>query len=155
MIRIAALAVVGLFLFATAGTSFSKEPEIITKKSASDVATTVERLQAAIQSRGARVFTTVDHAAGAETADLELRPTTLVVFGNPKLGTPLMQSARTTGLDLPLKVLVWQDADGGVNVSYVPPSVIARRHGIEDQAAVVEKMAAALDAITTEAAAAQ
>lgn len=127
-----------------------KDP-LMVRTSPHDVPTTVQRLAAAVTSRGAKIVATVDHAAAAEASGLSLRPTVLVLFGNPKLGTPLMQSEQTVGLDLPLRVLVWQDAAGATQVGYAPPSVIASRHGIEDQGELIEKMAGALSAITAEA----
>jgi uncharacterized protein (DUF302 family) len=75
------------------------------------------------------VFAQIDHAAGATGVGLPLLPTTLVVFGNPAAGTPVMQAAQTAGIDLPLKALVWQGADGAVHLSYNDPAWIAARHG--------------------------
>src|SRR5262249_37421464 len=80
--------------------------------------------------KGITVFARVDHAAGAKSVGLALRPTTLVIFGNPAAGTPLMQAAQTAGIDLPLKTLVWQDADGSVKVTYNDPAWIAARHAL-------------------------
>ncbi len=75
-----------------------------------------------------KVFARIDHAAGATEAGLELRPTELIIFGNARGGTPLMQASQTAGIDLPLKVLVWQDATGKTQVSYNEPSWIVQRH---------------------------
>ena len=83
---------------------------LVTLQSSHDVATTLERLTAALEAKGVRVFARIDHAAGAASVGLALRPATLVIFGNPAAGTPLMQAAQTVGIDLPLKALVWQDA---------------------------------------------
>ena len=104
---------------------------LVTLQSSHDFATTLERLTAALESKGVRVFAQIDHAAGATSAGLELRPTTLVVFGNPVAGTPLMQAVQTAGIDLPLKALVWQDAQGAVHLTYNDPVWIAARHGLE------------------------
>ena len=104
---------------------------LVTLQSAHDFATTLERLTAALESKGVRVFAQIDHAAGATSAGLELRPTTLVVFGNPVAGTPLMQAVQTAGIDLPLKALVWQDAQGAVQLTYNDPVWIAARHGLD------------------------
>lgn len=92
----------------------------------------------------------VDHAAGAATVDLKLRPTTVLVFGNPKGGTPLIQCAQTIGIDLPLKALVWQDAHGQVWLGYNDPAWIVARHGVPDcpAAAPVAKALAGLSAAT-------
>lgn len=137
-------------LFAAPTISAAAEDPLITKPSLHDVPTTVQRLEAAVNSRGAAVVAKIDHAAAAEASGLSLRPTVLVLFGNPKLGTPLMQSEQTAGLDLPLRVLVWQDADGTTHVGYTPPNLIATRHGITDRPEVVEKIAGALAAIADE-----
>ena len=125
---------------------------LVTLKSSHDFAATLERLTAALEAKGVRVFARIDHAAGATSAGLELRPTTLVVFGNPVAGTPLMQAAQTAGIDLPLKALVWQDGQGAVHLTYNDPAWIAARHGLErsaDQA--VTAMAAGLAAFARHA----
>lgn len=137
-------------LFAAPAISAAGENPLITKPSPHDVPTTVQRLEAAVNSRGATVVAKIDHAAAAEASGLSLRPTVLVLFGNPKLGTPLMQSEQTAGLDLPLRVLVWQDADGATQVGYTSPDLIATRHGITDRLEVVKKIAGALTAIADE-----
>ena len=89
---------------------------------------TMDRLEAEIRKRGARVFIRIDHAAGAAEAGLELRPTELIIFGSARAGTPLMQADQTAGIDLPLKALVWQDASGQTWVTYVEPAAVVRRH---------------------------
>src|SRR5258705_8720141 len=102
---------------------------------------------------GMRVFARINHAAGAAAAGLSLRPTEVLIFGNAKAGTPLMQSVQTVGIDLPLKALIWQDAAGKTWISYNEPGWIAQRHGIADAQAVVNKMANLLSAISRKAAA--
>lgn len=111
---------------------------------------TMERLLAALPARNMTVFGRIDHAAGAAAAGLPLRPTDLVIFGNPKGGTVLMQDQQRAGIDLPLKALVWEDADGKVWVTYNDPTWIAKRHGV-GHAAAVEAMTAALQAIVAAA----
>jgi uncharacterized protein (DUF302 family) len=112
---------------------------------------TVERLLAAIAKRNMTGFARIDHAAGAASAGLSLRPTDLVIFGNPQGGTALMQDRQPAGIDLPLKALVWQDADGKVWLSYNDPAWIAQRHGLGAvSAGAVEAMAKALGAIAAE-----
>ena len=113
---------------------------------------TEDRLQAEIQARGLTIFARIDHAAAAAEAGLELRPTLLIIFGNARGGTPLMQSVQTIGIDLPLKVLVWQDAAGKTWISYNEPSWIVQRHGITEAEAIVTKMADQLSAISCTAA---
>jgi len=90
---------------------------------------TMDRLIAAVTSRGMTVLARIDHAAAAAKTGMELRPTEVVLFGNPRAGTPLMQSAQTMGIDLPLKALVWQDADGKTWLAYNDPNWLAKRHG--------------------------
>ena len=113
---------------------------------------TMDRLAAEITARGMTVFARVDHAAGAAEAGLPLRPTELLIFGNAKGGTPLMQSDQTIGIDLPLKALVWQDASGRTWLSYNDPSWLAKRHGLGAEVdPAVKAMAAALNAVATKA----
>ena len=114
---------------------------------------TMNRLEAEVKAKGLTVFARVDHAAGAAEVGLPLRPTELLVFGNAKGGTPLMQSVQTIGIDLPLKALVWQDGSGTAWLSYNDPRYLAKRHdlGREDEAAL-NTMGAALDALAKAAA---
>jgi uncharacterized protein (DUF302 family) len=109
---------------------------------------TIERLEAEIGAKGMKIFARIDHAAGAAEAGLELRPTELILFGNARAGTPLMQSAQTVGIDLPLKGLVWEDAAGKTWLSYNEPSWIAQRHDVTNQSKSRVNMAAALSAIS-------
>jgi uncharacterized protein (DUF302 family) len=113
---------------------------------------TMDRLQAEIRTHGMTVFARIDHAAGAAEVGLTLAPTELIIFGNARGGTPLMQSAQTVGIDLPLKALVWQDAAGKTWISYNEPSWIVQRHGLGVRAEILDKMAAALSAISKAAA---
>ena len=112
---------------------------------------TMDRLEAEIRAQGMRVFARIDHATGAAEAGLELRPTELIIFGNVRGGTPLMQSVQTAGIDLPLKALVWEDASDTTWLSYNEPSWIARRHGVANAEPVVSKMSAALSAMSRKA----
>jgi uncharacterized protein (DUF302 family) len=101
------------------------------------------------------IFARIDHAEGARSVGLSLLPTELLIFGNAKAGTPLMQAAQSIGIDLPLKALVWQDASGDTWISYNDPSWLASRHILaSDIAAVVGNMATALKAVANEAASA-
>jgi uncharacterized protein (DUF302 family) len=108
---------------------------------------TMDRLEAEVKAKGMTVFARIDHAAGATGVGLSLRPTEILIFGNAKAGTPLMQSVQTIGIDLPLKALVWQDPSGDIWLSYDDPAWLAKRHelGVETQA-TVSMMAGALDA---------
>jgi uncharacterized protein (DUF302 family) len=107
---------------------------------------TMNRFEAEVKARGMTVFARIDHAAGAAAVGLPLRPTELLIFGNAKGGTPLMQSVQTVGIDLPLKALVWQDESGKTWLSYNDPGWHAKRHGHQVDAAV-SAMAGALDAL--------
>ena len=113
----------------------------------------MDRLQAQIRAQGMTIFARIDHAAGAAEMGLTLPPTELIIFGNARGGTPLMQSVQTVGIDLPLKALVWEDTAGTTWLSYNEPSWIAQRHGVEANAeAIVNSMAAALSAMSRKAA---
>lgn len=111
---------------------------------------TTERLLAALPARNMTVFGRVNHAANATAAQMSLRPTELIIFGNPKGGTIVMQDRQRAGIDLPLKALVWEDADGKAWITYNDPVWIARRHGL-DQDAAIEVMAKAMNAIAQDA----
>jgi len=125
---------------------------LITLRSAFGPQETMTRLEAELRARGMMVFAHIDHAAGAAAVDLRLRPTDLLVFGNAKGGTPLMQALQTIGIDLPLKALVWQDAAGITWLSYNDPHWIAKRHGVDDAGkATIEAMSGALKAIAGKA----
>src|SRR5213595_3263201 len=110
---------------------------------------TMDRLQAEISAKGMKVFARIDHAAGAAEAGLELRPTELIIFGNARGGTPLMQSVQTIGIDLPLKALVWEDAANKTWLSYNEPAWIAERHGIINSQPIIGNLTAALKAFST------
>jgi len=122
--------------------------EIITKTSPHSVAQTIDKLEAAVTAAGATVFARVDHAAGAQKVDMELRPTQLLIFGNPKLGTPAMLDGQTAGLDLPLRVLAYADAEGVVHVAYHAPAEMAAVHGLPADATYIKMMTGALDKLT-------
>ena len=128
---------------------------LITIASQHAVKATIDRLESAAKSKGLSIFARVDHAAGAASVGLPLRPTELLIFGNARGGTPLMQLAQTTGIDLPLKALAWEDAGGKTWLSYNDPAWLAARHGVAEQAAAVAKtLANVLAALTQEATAA-
>src|SRR5215469_9781268 len=111
---------------------------MITVSSRYSVAETINRLRAAVIEAGLQVFARIDHGGGAREAGLELRPTELLIFGNPKGGTPLMQDQQTAGIDLPVKALVWEDQEGKVWLTYNEAEWIATRHalGASSRAAV-------------------
>jgi uncharacterized protein (DUF302 family) len=113
----------------------------------------MDALEAAIRAKGMTVFARIDHAAGAAAAGLALAPTELLIFGSARVGTALMQERQSSGIDLPLKALVWQDAGGKTWLSYGDPAWIASRHRLGAAVkATVEAMAAGLAALAQQAA---
>jgi uncharacterized protein (DUF302 family) len=124
---------------------------LVTVKSPHSVKETVDRLETAAKSRKLSIFLRLDHAAGAAKVGKTLRPTELLVFGNPQGGTPLMECAQTAGIDLPLKVLAWEDAGGQVWLSYNDPKFLADRHGGKECGPVVENLRKALSGLVSSA----
>lgn len=122
---------------------------IVTVESAHSVDQTVEKLEAMLHGRGIKLFATIDHSGEARNAGMEMRPTKLLIFGNPKAGTPLMLAAPSIAIDLPLKLLVWEDADGRARITYNDPAYLAERHGLP---AEMTKVLAAAGALAAEAA---
>ena len=123
---------------------------LIEIKSDLSVKDTITRLEVAAKERGLVIFLRIDHAAGAQKIGRTLRPTELLVFGNPQGGTPLMECAQSAGIDLPLKALAWEDAAGQVWLGYNDPQFLATRHGIRN-CPVVPNLRKALDALGAEA----
>jgi uncharacterized protein (DUF302 family) len=125
---------------------------LVTTESAYGPDETFERLRGAVESNESlKVLASVDHQANAESVDMDLRPTKLLVFGNPEAGTPLMQSAQTTGIDLPQKALVYEDASGKTYLAYNDPSYVAERHGITGSERQLAMISTALKSLATEA----
>ena len=112
---------------------------------------TMSRLEAEIKAHGMAVFARINHAALASAAGLNLRPTEVIIFGNPRGGTPLMQANQTIGIDLPLKALVWQDAPGQTWLSYNDPAWLAKRHGVNGAERVIAMMSSTLGEMTAKA----
>lgn len=125
--------------------------DMIIKKSSHSVKVTLDRLETALKEKGIAVVARWDHAGAAKGVGMSLRPMEVLIFGNPKLGTPLMQSKPHAGADLPLRVLAWEDGKGQVWVAYTKADALAARYDIRDQDEVVKKMAAALDGLTDQA----
>lgn len=117
---------------------------LLSVESPFDVTTTIDRLSAALESKGMTVFGRVNHAQNAENADLSLRPTQVLIFGNPKIGTPLMNCAQSVALDLPQKMLAWQDEAGKTYLGWNDPMYLKTRHGIEGCDEVLQKVGGAL-----------
>jgi uncharacterized protein (DUF302 family) len=125
---------------------------IVRVQSTRNFSQTVGALDSALAAANLTVFARVDHAANARGVSMELRPTTVFIFGNPQVGTLLMQCEQTMGLDLPLKVLVWQDSSNAVWIGYEPPTRLAERHNAQGCREVIERMTAALAGLTRAAA---
>ncbi len=106
---------------------------IVDKPSNHSVDQTVDRLKAILQVKGVTLFALVDHGGEAEKAGMKMRPTKLLIFGSPKAGTPLMLAAPSIAIDLPLKILVWEDAAGRVWLSYNSPAYLQERHGLPSE----------------------
>ena len=123
---------------ATADTGF------INVKSNHSVKETADRLETVLKQKGMTVFTRINHAAGAKRVGKILRPTELIIFGNPKVGAPLMQCSQTVGLDLPQKALIWEDEAGLVWFSYNDPVYLDKRHGLAKCSQVLKKVENAL-----------
>ena len=117
---------------------------IISIKSSHDVKTTVDRLENILGEKGMTVFIRINHAEGAQKVGKKLRPTELIIFGNPKVGTPLMQCGQSVGIDLPQKALIWQDESGQVWLSYNDPKYLASRHSIKECGEIIKKIEKAL-----------
>lgn len=109
-----------------------------------DVATTADNLENILKEKGMNVFARINHTEGAKKAEMELRPTELVIFGNPKVGTPLMNCQQTTAIDLPQKALIYEDEQGQTWLAYNDPAYLNERHNLVDCAAVLEKVSGAL-----------
>jgi len=118
----------------------SADDGLISLKSVYTVDQTLDRFERAAKDKGMTVFARIDHAAGAAKVDKVLRPTELLIFGNPKAGTPLMQSRQTVAIDLPMKALAWADSEGQVWLTYNDPGYLVQRHDITDRDPLVEKM---------------
>lgn len=125
-------------------TAFTEEGGVVTKVSPWSVQDTVEHLRSILAARGVKLFAVIDQRAEAHGVGLDLRETTLVMFGNPLMGTPVMDQSPLSGLDLPLKVLIWDDG-GTTNVSYFPPAELAARHHLGPE---LEGNLSAIDALT-------
>ncbi len=120
------------------------ENGLVTVKSNHNVKMTADKLEKVLKAKGMTVFTRIDHSAGAKKVGKQLRPTELVIFGNPKVGTPLMQCAQSVAIDLPQKMLIWQDKAGATWLAYNDPQHLAKRHNISGCDGVLKKVTGAL-----------
>ena len=124
---------------------------LVIKKSPHSATKTLDRLQAVLAKKGVHVFARVSHKDNAASVNLALRPTELLIFGNPKLGTHFFISNQTAGIDLPMKALAWEDGKGQTWLAYNDPAYIAKRHSINNRARIVDKMTGALNTMTDKA----
>jgi uncharacterized protein (DUF302 family) len=124
---------------------------LIELKSANSVKETINKFENAAKERNLNIFARIDHAAGAQKIGATLRPTELLIFGNPQGGTPLMACAQSAGIDLPLKALAWEDAAGQVWLGYNDPQFLLTRHGVKDCGPVAANLRKALDALAGQA----
>jgi uncharacterized protein (DUF302 family) len=150
MVAIRYAGLLTFFLAVTAVGAAGAAEGLVSVKSPHDVKETLDRFEAAAKTRGLNIFLRVNHAAGAKKIGKDLRPTELLVFGNPQGGTPLMECAQSAGIDLPLKALAWQDSAGQVWLGYNDPKFLAARHGAGD-CPVVANLAKALAGLVREA----
>jgi len=127
-----------------ATTSFANGDGMIVVQSPHSVGNTIDKLTAVLESKGMKIMARVNHAAGAQSVDLKLRPTEVLIFGNPKIGTPLMNCSQSIAIDLPQKMLAWEDDSGKVWLGYNDPMHLKSRHSSAGCDAVFDKVAGAL-----------
>lgn len=145
------LVIISLFALAPAMSFADPDNGMISKKSAHSVKMTLDRLENVLRKKGITIVTRWSHNAGAKKAGIDLRPTELLIFGNPKMGSHFFTSNQTAGIDLPMKALAWKDEKGQVWLTYNDPTYIANRHGINDRPEIVKKMTGALNNLTNAA----
>ncbi len=120
-------------LLALSANAFANDNGLVSKPSKYSVAETLNRLESVVNAKGITVFLRVDHSGDAEKVGMKMRPTQLLIFGHPKAGTPVMLSAQSAAIDLPLKALAWEDEAGKVWVSYNSPAWLQKRHGFKEE----------------------
>jgi uncharacterized protein (DUF302 family) len=140
-----------LFVLLVSASMAKADPGLVNVQSQFNVENTAERFVAAATEAGLKVFNRIDHAAGAAKVGKTLRPTQLIIFGNPKVGTALMTSDQRVGIDLPLKALIWQDAEGKVWLSYNSTDYVFNRFAIVDRSKVKTNVTGALDKLAKQA----
>ena len=139
------LLIILLTVFCFTSTIIQAAEGLVIKTSNYSVQKTMDRFEKIVKDKGFTVIVRVNHAAAAIKSGSTLRPTELLIFGNPVIGTQLMQSNQAVAIDLPLKVLIWEDENGTVTLSYNDPAWLKKRHGITDQDKVFTKIAGALN----------
>lgn len=143
---------IAIALAAALAASTAHADPLVKSESKFGVQETIDRLAASLEKKGIKVAARIDHAAAAKAAGMELPPTQVLLFGNPKLGTPLMQSNPEIGIDLPMRILAWQDKAGKVWLGYAAPETIKGRYGIPDRDEIFATMRNALTSLTKAAA---
>ncbi len=136
--------VFSVLLIGLSSISFAGDSGLVAVKSSHSVGATIDKLEKILGEKGMNVFARIDHSAGAAKADLELRPTQVLVFGNPKVGTPLMKCSQSIAIDLPQKMLAWEDESGQVWLGYNDPQYLRSRHATEGCDKVFAKVSGAL-----------
>lgn len=139
------IAIVAAALLAVASPALAQD--LAVRESKFSVKETADRLAAEIEKRGMKVAARVDHAVGAKAVGMDMPPAEVLMFGNPKLGTPLMLSAPAIAIELPMKMLAWQDKAGKVWIGYVPPNALKDRYRVSDRDEIFKTMTGALDAL--------
>jgi uncharacterized protein (DUF302 family) len=142
------------FILLTGILAATAADDLVTLESPHSAAVTADRLEAAAQAAGATVFARIDHAGGAASIGATLEPTILVIFGNPKIGTPVLQADRRAGLDLPIRVLIWEEG-GATKLAYLDGAGLGARHGIEGADEALQAISGALQKLTGAAVAAE
>jgi len=148
MIRSFIIAILFSITSLTTSVAVAGEDGMITKSSKFSVKETLDRLENVLKKKGITIVTRWSHDAGANKNKIPLRPTELLLFGNPKLGSHMFTSNQTAGIDLPMKALAWEDANGKVWLTYNDPAYIASRHNIKNRPKIVKKMTGALNKLT-------
>jgi uncharacterized protein (DUF302 family) len=151
MKKLAFLSPLIFILWFLSGSAVAAENGLVSLKSAHSVAATIDKLEAILKEKGMNVFARINHSEGAPKAGMELHPTELLIFGNPKDGTPLMLCSQTVAIDLPQKALAWQDESGQVWLSYNDPEYLNQRHGLGECGEVLKKVSGALNNFATAA----
>lgn len=146
------LVITGLWLLGLVGPVAQASDGMQVVQSRYSVERTMNRLERAVRVAGFRVFARIDHSRSADRVDVRLRPTQLLIFGKPEAGSVLMQSDQRMGIDLPVKYLVWLDAEGHVSIGWNEPSWLAARHGVTDRAEALDAMTEALARMARDAA---
>ena len=145
------VALISLMMVAFTSVSVAGDDGLVTKKSNYSVKETLDRLENVLKKKGITIALRWSHSDNGNKVGIPLRPTELLIFGNPKLGTNFFTSKQTAGIDLPMKALAWEDEKGQVWLTYNDPAYIANRHGINDRDKVKKKMTGALGKLTSKA----